>query len=73
MEWQAESTPNSPGWYAVLICWDMQEGVFPSAAYWDGREWSIYSVVSFGDRCDTQKEAIELGYENDPDDKDLTK
>ena len=67
MEWQYTGDPPSPGWYAVLVCYDPQEGVFPMGAEWDGSKWKQRFVVGFGDRCETAKQAEELARDNDPD------
>lgn len=39
-DWTWEDKPPVPGWYAVLYCWEPQEGVFTDAAYWNGQVWS---------------------------------
>lgn len=31
--------PPKPGIYAILYCWEPQEGVFDGAAYWNGKKW----------------------------------
>jgi len=31
--------PLSPGWYAVVKCWEPSEGYFPDANFWDGQSW----------------------------------
>ena len=67
MEWEFLKDPSENGWYAVLICYDPQEGIFPSAAYWDGEKWSHKSVSGFGVKCETEKEAEDLAYAHDPD------
>lgn len=69
MQWMFDGTPpaDAPGWYAVLICYDAEEGVFPSSAEWDGTAWEEKAVVGFGERRPTQKEATDLAYENDLD------
>lgn len=68
-DWIFVGTPpaDKPGWYAALICYDEQEGAFPSAAEWDGAAWKQKAVVGFGERRPTQKEALELACEDDPD------
>jgi hypothetical protein len=35
-EWTDDVTPNKKGWYGVNYCWDVQEGSFCSAFYFDG-------------------------------------
>ena len=76
MKWEYNRDPHAPdgedpysarGWYAVLICYDSDEGSFPGAARWEGDEWSRRGVIAFGGRCETQERAEALAIENDPD------
>lgn len=69
MQWMFDGTPpaDAPGWYAALICYDVEEGMFPSSAEWDGAKWKERAVVGFGEMRQTQKEAADLAYEHDPD------
>ncbi len=69
MEWIFGKTPppDAPGWYAVLLCYDTEEGVLPGSAEWDGAAWKHKAVVAFGERRDTEREADDLAYDNDPD------
>ena len=67
MNWDFFNKPGEQGWYAVLICYDPQEGVFPSAGYWDGQKWDRKAVSGFGVKRDTELEAKALAYEHDPD------
>jgi len=60
-------TPLVPGWYPVLLCWEIEEGVFPSSAKWDGKQWSLSAVVAFGILCTTAEEAMFIARENDVD------
>ena len=39
MELIHDGEPAAIGWYAVVICYDANEGAFPDTAYWDGRFW----------------------------------
>ena len=61
--------PNEPGWYAVLKCWDAEEGQFPDALYFDGQVWeeSRASIQFWPTRFETQEEAKTYVYENDPE------
>ena len=43
-----ESCPAWPGWYATVHCWDVAEGAFGDAHYWDGQRW----LDEDGDRAD---------------------
>jgi hypothetical protein len=38
-EWLFDDQPDEPGWYAIIKCWDPEEGLFPDAARWDGARW----------------------------------
>lgn len=31
--------PTERGWYATVRCWEPEEGMFPSATFWDGERW----------------------------------
>ena len=64
--WQYNSRPNEAGWYAVLVCYDEAEGMFPQAAHWDGNNWGRKAVVSFGESRATEQGAKALAYEYDP-------
>jgi len=39
LQFAGEAQPQSAGWYATEKCWDVQEGAFPGAHYWNGTEW----------------------------------
>jgi hypothetical protein len=67
MEWEFTKEPAEPGWYAILICYDPREGIFPDAGYWDGTKWDRKAVSGHGDRCESMELAEALAYENDPD------
>lgn len=63
--------PVESGWYATLHTWDVNEGLFPGAHYWDGAEWrdrprsgllSHWPVV-----FDSEEAAKEYAYEHDPE------
>lgn len=45
--WRYGGKPRENGWYAILQCWDIEEGVFPSAKRWDGSdlEWSVMAIA----------------------------
>ena len=66
MEWDYDNDPTEDGWYAVLVCYDPQEGIFPMAAYWNGR-WEKKCVIAIGHRCNTEAEAERLAYDHDPE------
>jgi hypothetical protein len=67
MEWNYDGKPSAPGWYAVLVCYDACEGVFPMGAWWDGANWQQKAVVAFGDYGSTKQEAEDLAYAHDLD------
>ena len=57
--------PKVAGWYAIAYCYDEEEGIYNSAAYWD-KEWRTTlpvcaSAGPFPDRA----EAREWSYAND--------
>lgn len=65
-EWCYGDPSDGAGWYAVLVCWDEHEGMFPSAAEWTGRTWGDGRpiVASYG-RFRTQKEAEKWAFDHD--------
>jgi hypothetical protein len=64
-----DDPPIEPGWYAVMRCWDVREGVNPDRDYWDGKEWKFggpighHSPMTFP----SDKEAQAWAYDNDPE------
>jgi hypothetical protein len=34
-----EPNAGPAGWYATTHCWDVEEGIFTGANYWDGIKW----------------------------------
>jgi hypothetical protein len=64
------ATPSRQGWYAVLICYDEMEGVFPGGAYWNPTtaSWHRKAVIAYGGHeCENEDSAVRLAYANDPD------
>lgn len=63
-----DRTPTKTGWYAILICWESNEGFFPGAAYWNGEIFTTDLPVSnFVDIAFlTKEEAEEFAEDNDP-------
>lgn len=60
MEWE-DGKPTRLGWYAILYCWDDEEGPFTGSSYWDGG-WSeqlpiIGWIGPFKNEDDAEKEA----------------
>lgn len=39
-----EASPAEHGWYAVMLCYDSEEGVLPGTAEWTG-SWSLGSEL----------------------------
>jgi hypothetical protein len=74
-DWCYERMPPVTGWFAVLRCYDSEEGIFPSTAYFtDGAvEWpetrSIAADGSSGHAgpFGSEQEAREWAYAHDPD------
>jgi hypothetical protein len=62
--------PTSPGWYATLHCWDVEEGMFPSAHYWTGSRWqpeTSAGIQHWPIMFDTEDDARQYADDNDPD------
>ena len=66
-----EDEPTEPGWYAVVICFDMEEGAWPEADEWTTeKEWKdshrravmMRSIQTFAN----EESAYEAGRANDP-------
>jgi len=67
-EWLFGPDPVTPGWYAVLRCWDAQEGIFTGAAYYGESGWPGYEVVAYMEPVQkSQLAAIAYASDNDPD------
>ena len=67
-DWSFDDAPKIPGWYAVLVCWNSREGVFPSFDYWSGENWSNNSpITAFSGPHESQKIAEDWAYEHNPD------
>lgn len=64
------SPPTETGWYPVIVCYDVQEGLFPSMAYSDGKVWKyVGPIVAIGSAGPfrIKDEAEYWAYEHDPD------
>ncbi len=59
--------PGPAGWYAVLICYDEAEGVFPSAAYWSGEAWDRKAVIGFAGPFAIEADAEQWASDHDPE------
>lgn len=61
--------PSVSGWYATQYCWDETEGIFVGANLWRVKdEWYYaYPITAWAGPFETQKEAEDWAYDNDPD------
>lgn len=68
-EWNDIETSNPPGWYAVVICWDGNEGMFPSASFWNGLAWSDDNrpIAAFHGPHPSKEDAERWAYDHDPE------
>jgi hypothetical protein len=63
-----DDNPTQPGWYATLVCWDEEEGVFPGAHYWNGSSWDTRASIQYWPIVFESKEAAtDYAYDNDPE------
>lgn len=63
-------TPTGPaGWYAVVVCRDENEGMFPSASFWNGSSWGEDQrpIVAFHGPHPSEEAAKDWAYEHDPE------
>ena len=67
MTWRWEDKPPHMGWYAISFCWEVAEGSFVGAAFFDGESWdSTLPIVGFSDEFFLSKEKAEAwAKEND--------
>jgi hypothetical protein len=66
MGWNYDD-PEVVGWYAVLRCWEPQEGIFPGSSYWDGKGWYESAVTAHSGPFPSEKEAEVWADEHDPE------
>ena len=65
--WQ-EGFPEIEGWYAIQYCWDVEEGIFYGADYFDGKRWLCnYPVGRFAGNFENEFEAEEFSKSEDPE------
>lgn len=66
-EWHSDN-PKTAGFYAILFCYDPDEGTFPDSRFWDGKEWdeSLPIVWVSSIAFPTKEDAEDWAYENDP-------
>jgi hypothetical protein len=66
--WTDGNKPAEPGWYAVVQCWDPEEGLFPDAALWLGDKWAEKTaVVSHAGPFADRQAAEDWADEHDPE------
>lgn len=62
--------PSMRGWYAVIICFDEREGLFPQALYSDGHTWAkklpVTAIGNVGPFA-SEQEAHDFAYAHDPE------
>lgn len=70
----SHDNPSAEGWYATLHAWDVQEGFFPDAHYWNGKEWldehgrsTNASVMHWPTVFESYGSANAFAWEHDPD------
>lgn len=63
-----DTKPSSEGWYAVLSCFDPNEGFFPVGDFWDGEKFvSGLPVSNWVDVVfNTEQEAERFAHKHDP-------
>ena len=65
-DWITGNEPIDKGWYAISCCWDVQEGIIPGAAYWNGSKWDhVLPIGSFFGVFANEESAKEWAYDND--------
>ena len=57
--------PAVDGWYAVTICYDPHEGMFPDAEDSLGGTFERSNVLAYFGPFESKQEAIDAAYEND--------
>jgi hypothetical protein len=64
-----EHPPTAVGWYATTVCWDVEEGIFPDAHYWNGHMWSDGKPIGHRspETFPTKPQAEAWAYEHDPE------
>jgi hypothetical protein len=66
-QWERENA-GPPGWYATVICWDVEEGMIPDADYWDGSAWREgYPVMACAGPFETENDADDWAQSHDPE------
>jgi len=67
-KWVYDDKPELPGWYAIMYCWDVREGIFVGADHYDGGAWREgLPVTGFAGRFPNKVLAEEWGERHDPE------
>lgn len=67
-EWESDDDVQLNGWYATIHCWEVEEGMFPGANYWNGTSWDFkMPVFMWAGPFLSKSEAEEWAYEHDPE------
>lgn len=63
-----DDNPERVGWYATLICYDSEEGAFPSGCYWSGQKWNTNASVQYWPVVfESKQAATDYAYDHDPE------
>ena len=67
--WSHDNPTGPAGWYAVVVCWDENQGMFPSSAFWDGQSWGDDKrpIAAFHGPHPSSEAAESWAYEHDPE------
>jgi len=66
ISWQDK--PQQEGWYATLFSWEVEEGIFSGASYWNGTRWdSNEPIFECAGPFESNNIAGEWAYENNPE------
>jgi len=62
---QPEQSPSKSGWYPAVLCWEPEEGFFPTGAFWNGSAWENASALCewVDERFETEGEAQARAYD----------
>jgi hypothetical protein len=67
-DWTWSSKPPTPGLYAIMYCWEIQEGIFTSTSRWNGDAWTNdYPVTGYAGPFHTEAEAKAWADAHNPD------
>lgn len=67
--WTDGDSPIVAGWYALVVCWDADEGISLAVERWRNGKWDApVPVIAYQGPFSSQEQANRWAYENDPDD-----